>query len=227
MRIIFVRHGHPNYELDCLTPLGKLQAQAVAERLKGETVHRICSSTKGRALETAQPIAEMFGLEIEKYDFMREIGWGETDVPLYKKGHPWLVADHMVELGQSTQSPIWAQEEPYLHNRCVSFVQDVGKNFDAWLEPFGYIREGDYYRVQNGSKESVIMVSHGGSSTAALSRLLNLPFPYLCAVLKPGLTGITTISLNGNEGDLICPHIDLLNDCRHIRGIETPNVIEQ
>ena len=31
MRIIFVRHGHPNYELDCLTPLGKLQAQAVAE----------------------------------------------------------------------------------------------------------------------------------------------------------------------------------------------------
>ena len=24
MRIIFVRHGHPNYELDCLTPLGHL-----------------------------------------------------------------------------------------------------------------------------------------------------------------------------------------------------------
>lgn len=227
MRIIFVRHGHPNYELDCLTPLGKLQAQAVAERLKDETVHRICSSTKGRALETAQPIAEMFGLEIERYDFMREIGWGSADVSLFEKGHPWFTADHMVATGQFNQSTTWTEEEPWLHNRCVSFVQDVQKNFDAWLEGFGYVREGDYYRVQPGSKESVIMVSHGGSSTAALSRLLNLPFPYLCATLRPGFTCITTISLNGKEGDLICPHIDLMNDYRHIQGIEAPNVIEQ
>ena len=28
MRIIFVRHGHPNYRKDCLTELGHLQAKA-------------------------------------------------------------------------------------------------------------------------------------------------------------------------------------------------------
>ena len=33
MRIVFVRHGHPNYENDCLTPLGKQHAEAAAERL--------------------------------------------------------------------------------------------------------------------------------------------------------------------------------------------------
>ena len=31
MKIYFVRHGHPNYELDCLTPLGHRQAEAAAE----------------------------------------------------------------------------------------------------------------------------------------------------------------------------------------------------
>ena len=36
MRIIFVRHGHPNYEKDCLTDLGVLHAKAVAQRLKNE-----------------------------------------------------------------------------------------------------------------------------------------------------------------------------------------------
>ena len=33
MRILFVRHGHPNYEKDCLTDLGHLHAAAAAERL--------------------------------------------------------------------------------------------------------------------------------------------------------------------------------------------------
>ena len=33
MRILFVRHGHPNYEKDCLTELGHLHAEAAAKRL--------------------------------------------------------------------------------------------------------------------------------------------------------------------------------------------------
>ena len=31
MRIVFVRHGEPDYEHDCLTETGRLQAQAAAE----------------------------------------------------------------------------------------------------------------------------------------------------------------------------------------------------
>ena len=53
MKIIFVRHGHPDYEKDCLTELGHKQAEAAAERLKDEPIWRIYSSTCGRAYETA------------------------------------------------------------------------------------------------------------------------------------------------------------------------------
>ena len=38
MRIIFVRHGHPDYVHDCLTDLGHLQATAAAERLRDEGI---------------------------------------------------------------------------------------------------------------------------------------------------------------------------------------------
>ena len=41
MRIIFVRHGHPNYRKDCLTELGHLQAKAAAKRLKEEGIETI------------------------------------------------------------------------------------------------------------------------------------------------------------------------------------------
>ena len=41
MRIIFVRHGEPDYAHDCLTEMGKLQAVAAAERLRNEGIEEI------------------------------------------------------------------------------------------------------------------------------------------------------------------------------------------
>ena len=41
MRIVFVRHGHPNYKDDCLTELGHLHAEAAAKRLADESFDAI------------------------------------------------------------------------------------------------------------------------------------------------------------------------------------------
>ena len=38
MRIIFVRHGEPDYARDCLTEAGRRQAAAAAERLAEEGI---------------------------------------------------------------------------------------------------------------------------------------------------------------------------------------------
>jgi len=47
MKIVFVRHGHPDYHNDCLTELGHLQAEAAAQRLEQEGIEEIYSSTRG------------------------------------------------------------------------------------------------------------------------------------------------------------------------------------
>ena len=41
MRIVFVRHGEPDYANDCLTEQGRLQAKAAAERLREEGISEI------------------------------------------------------------------------------------------------------------------------------------------------------------------------------------------
>ncbi len=43
MRLFFVRHGHPDYEKDCLTELGHIQAERAAMRLKEEGIKKIYS----------------------------------------------------------------------------------------------------------------------------------------------------------------------------------------
>ncbi len=228
MRIIFVRHGHPNYQLDCLTPLGKKQAEAAAKRLHEKKIDLVCASTKGRAMETAAYIAEDHGLTVHGFDFMREISWGSVDdEPIFENGHPWRTVESMIAKGQNLLSPTWAQEEPFCRNTVVQYAQAVGDGLDAWLKTFGYEREGEFFRVTAKNDQTVVMASHGGSSSAALARLFSLPFPYVVHTINPTYTAITIVELNGEPGTLAAPRFILVNDARHIQGIEAELVFEQ
>lgn len=221
MRIIFVRHGHPNYRQDCLTEIGHLQAQAAAERLRREKIDRICSSSCGRARETAEHIAVYHDLPVVTYDFMREIGWGSMDgTPLFQNGHPWLTIDDMIANGENLHDPDWAKTMRFCNNEVTLHTKRVAEGFDAWLASLGYVREGNYYRVIKKNTENVIMASHGGASCMALGHLFSLPFPLATAIFSANYTGITIIVMNGEEGDLILPRFEMMNDAKHIEGIE-------
>ena len=221
MRIIFVRHGHPNYEKDCLTPLGHKHGEAVAERLKGEPVEKIFSSTCGRAMETAIHIDEKFGLGVEGLEFMREIKWGSADgTPVYEDGHPWLNSDYLVEQGKDLLHPAWRETEQYRHNKVVTTADALAEGFDDWLSGLGYTREGDYYRVGKVRYGTVVLVSHGGASSAALARFFNLPFPFVCSAICPDYTAVTVVALSEEEGALIAPKFEIMNDARHIADIK-------
>ncbi len=221
MRIIFVRHGHPDYKNDCLTELGHKQAKAMAERLKNEKIVHIYSSPQGRATQTAQYIAEKFGLEIEKCDFMREISWGSIDEnPIFADGHPWDTTNKMANDNLPFLNENWRAEEPFCNNKIISYFDKVSKNFDEFLETLGYLRDGNYYRVLKENNDTVVLTSHGGSSSAVLSHIFSLPFPFVLGTLRPKCTSISIIEFKGEEGTLISPVAETLNDFEHIRNID-------
>lgn len=225
MRIIFIRHGHPDYKNDCLTELGHRHAEAAAQRLYDEKIERIYSSSCGRAVETAQHIADKFGLDVEKCEFMREINWGSLDdEPIPHKGHPWYTADDMAENGESIMSQNWDTKPPFSMNKVVQYVKMVGEDFDRWLRTLGYEREGEYYRVGKSKYDTIVMSSHGGSSSAVFSHIFNLPFPFVCNTIRLEYTSITIVSLSNEEGKLVSPRFEVLNESRHIAGLKTENV---
>lgn len=225
MRIIFVRHGHPNYRQDCLTEMGHLHAEAAAERLKDEPIRRICSSSHGRAVETAEHIAARHGLPVEKYDFIREISWGSTDgEPLPFKGHPWTNIDQMIAAGEPIMNAAWGETEAFRRNEVVRCVEKIGAGMDGWLRELGYDREGDYYRVTRKNDDTVVLTSHAGASCAAMARMFNLPFPFALTSISASYTAVTIVRLEGEEGALAAPRFELVNDDKHIRGIEVQNV---
>lgn len=222
MRIIIVRHGDPDYARDALTELGKKQAAAVAERLMDEGIEEIYSSPLGRAKETAEAFAELSGIRsIHMLDFMREIrfGFGEA---LYETGNPWEEVDKMAEEGKEILDPNWHEWPFFKENIATVDVDDIASATDVWLRELGYEREGLYYRCtrEDDTEHTVVLFCHGGSGTAMIARILNLPFPYLCAIIRMRHTSITTIRMEKIPGSKITPVLELTGDDRHIREIE-------
>jgi probable phosphoglycerate mutase len=221
MRIIFVRHGEPNYEKDCLTERGREQARAAARRLKDEGIEEIWSSPLGRAAETAAETAEALKQPVKTLDWMRELHWGSIDgTPLKADGHPWNLADIMAAEGWDLTNPAW-REHPYFRNNRVTAEADyVAKKTDEWLRFLGYERNGAYYRCvrPDDRQRTIALFSHGGSSAAAMGHILNLTFPYACGLFHLEFTGITVIRLDRNPGIQRMPCLELANDGRHIRG---------
>ena len=224
MRIIFVRHGEPDYALDCLTPLGRRQAAAAAKRLREEGVEAIFSSPYGRAMETAGAASKELGIpDIRVLEFMHELHWGSTDgEPLFADGHPWDIVDELVRQRWDLTRIDWAEHPWFARNLVTQGAELVARETDAWLKELGYVREGTGYRCtrQDGAQHTVALFCHGGSSTAALARIFSLPFPYLCGALHQPFTSLTIVRLGRRPDELSLPVLELAGDDRHIRNLE-------
>lgn len=217
MRILFIRHGNPNYELDCLTDLGHEQAAAVAARLEGEGIEAVYSSTCGRAVETAAYTARLLGLEALPLDFIREIDWSPLDKSLPAvEGNPWLYCERLVREGKPLCDPDWRRDEFFASTQTPTSFDKVAKGIDSWLATLGFEREGLYYRKREEPYRTVAVFCHGGAFAATLSHLFNLPAPVAFYLFPFAQTGIIEIELHGVEGGLCTPRIGTSRQIDHL-----------
>ena len=220
MRIIFVRHGEPNYEKDCLTETGKKQAAAAAVRLEREGIEEIYASPMGRAAETAAGTAERLGLPVRTLDYMHEISWGGPGIP--QEGHPWTVSDWMISREDfDFYSADWRQHPYFRGNVAVQYLDEISARFDAFLRTQGYRHEGTRFLCETDRAKTIAVFSHGGSGACVLSHLLALPFPYVCTVLPYEFTSIIILEFPVRKGEYVHPRIELFNDAAHILNLSS------
>ena len=226
MRLIFVRHGEPDYEHDCLTETGKLQAAAAAERLSGEGISAIFSSPNGRARETAAAAAARLGLPVTVLDYMHEISWGGPGIP--ENGHPWTLSDRMLtDDNFDFFARDWRTHPSFAGNDALKYYDLVVSRFGELMKSRGYTQDGRRFFCDTDRDETVAVFSHGGSGAAALSGLLSLPFPYVLCVMPYDYTSVIILDFPVRKGEYVHPRLELFNDARHIRTGGSRPAIQQ
>ena len=226
MRILFIRHGEPDYALDCLTDIGRQQASAAARRLEREGISEIYASPMGRAQETAAFTAERLGLPVQTLDYMHEITWGGPGIP--QNGHPWTLSNWMMSRENFdffTQD--WREHPYYRENAATECFRQVSAQFDGFLASQGYRHEGVRYFCQASEDKVIAVFSHGGSGACVLAHLLALPFPYVITVMPYEFTSIISVVLPFHPGEYVRPRLGVFNDVCHTQGISKGLVFQQ
>ncbi len=184
MHLYIIRHGQSHVNLkewdsgntdEGLTGLGKKQAAALARWLPSQVpqVDAIYSSTMRRALETAEPLSEAYGLALNFEDRLREIGnnrWDHTAWP-----NDDLPRDY---------AEYWSSERPF---STVTPYIEGGETFIHFRTRVGLFIEE---LVETHLGEVILAVCHGGIIEAAFDHIFNVGPWRRCEIWNHN-TGVT------------------------------------
>lgn len=209
MLFYFVRHGDPCYVPDSLTPLGQRQAEALGRRIARCSLDRIYASPLKRAIQTAQPAAEMLRKEIEIVDFANESkAWQEMTFVDEEGVRRWACVDpglqklfatkEMRELGMK-----WYTHPIFKDTTIPQGMERIARESDAFFRNLGYERmevEG-VYRAVRPNNERVGLFAHAGFGGIFLSHVLGIPYPQLGAMLNIAHSSLTVLEFSPEAGE--------------------------
>ncbi len=224
MLLFYIRHGDPTYDPDALTPLGRRQAEAMGKRLALFGVDRIFASTSTRAIQTAQPTAELTKKEIQLLDFCNEMhAWRDFAIPGEDGSYTWafaqdamtqrFVSREIVSLGDR-----WYEHPDFAGYRFKEGVERVDRETDAFLQSLGYAhdRARRLYRAESPTEERVALFAHQGFGMSFLSSVLDIPYPQFCTHFDMTHSGMTVIEFRTAANGWVLPKVLMLSGDGHL-----------
>ena len=175
MRILIIRHADPDYSIDGLTEVGKIEAECLADMLENEKIDAVYCSTLGRARLTAKPTLKRLGLSAEYCEWLREFSYVSVKVPYLDEPRIcWDILPEYINTLPKIYSPAEWMDEPMIRDSDVyeNYVH-VCKELDTVLAKYGYVREGASYRAVKPNHDTVAFVCHFGLGAVLLAHLMN------------------------------------------------------
>ncbi|WP_100446327.1 histidine phosphatase family protein [Glycomyces xiaoerkulensis] len=159
-RLVVLRHGQTEWNLSGriqgssdigLDETGRAQAAAAAPTLAGYEPARIISSDLRRCVDTAKPLAESTGLEIELDKRLRERGYGPWEGLTMKEIAERFPDDHRR----------WRSQEPLLNPEIETWNELKRRTGDAVAD-----------LIDSDVDGTAIIVCHGGSARQIVGGVL-------------------------------------------------------
>lgn len=226
MRILLIRHGDPNFEIDGLTEKGKREVELLTKRLVKENISKIYSSPRGRARLTAEPTAKALGMEIEIVELMQEFNYKRMRLP-YREGTAiaWeILPEYMNSQPDAYEPGRWQKMPSIEESEIYEGYQEVCREFDAVLARHGYERDGYNYKATNPNHDTIAIFCHGGIIAMLLSHLMNCSpystWQHACALSS----SVTTIYTEERREGAVLMRITGFSDVSHLyAGGEEPS----
>lgn len=195
MKMIFIRHGDPDYRNDSLTEQGIHEAKLLAPRIPTLHGDKYYVSPFGRAKQTAHLALEGTGIEPETLWWLEEF-----QHPVRRPDRPeragvgwdWLPQDWTV-IDDMYDPAHWYDHPVFVEAGIKEKYEKVITAFEAFLKEHGYERDGRMYKAIRPNNDTLIFFCHFGLITLLLGHMLGISTMPLWQGLIAAPTSVTTI----------------------------------
>ena len=218
MRILIIRHADPDYSVDGLTEVGKIEAQCLKDMLVNENISAVYCSTLGRARLTIAPTLEALGMTAEYCPWLREFNYAPVKLP-YADGESvcWdLLPEYANSLDNLYSPTRWMEEDIIKNSAVYESYTAVCRELDLVLARHGYVRSGYNYRAEMPNHDTIVFVCHFGLGAVLLSHLLNCS-PYSIwqhTTLTP--SSVTTVYTEERRDKAASMRASAIGDTSHL-----------
>jgi probable phosphoglycerate mutase len=198
MRLLFFRHGDPDYEADSLTEKGKKEAALLAETVQGFNIDDVYVSPLGRAADTAEYSLKKLGKEAVTCQWLMEFP-AQFDPELaddktrraycnelsidektgkFNKRIVWdVMPSYYMDHQELFDVNAWRESELVRCTDMPKLYEEVTTSFDKLMAEYGYDRRGRIYDVRKSSDKVIAFFCHFGITSILLSYIWNVsPF---------------------------------------------------
>lgn len=205
MRLLFIRHGDPDYSIDNLTEKGKIEAKLLSDVIESFGIDEVYQSPLGRAKATAEYSLKVLKKEATTCDWLREFpalfdpNLSESArmayatelrkkpiIGRFEKRIVWdVLPSYFGEHPELFDREKWRNSEIVKCSNMPEVYDQVRESFFGFLSDHGYEKDGDIFRVKEGNDKTLALFCHFGITSVLLSMLWNVspfvPMQYLAA----------------------------------------------
>ena len=159
MRLIFIRHGDPDYEHDDLTEKGKREVELLTKRVcSWKNITAFYQSPLGRAKATAAPTLAALGRDATTCNWLQEFKYKTRMTKNYpnkfwirKNVMCWdLLPEFYTSDKDFFDKDRWADTKFMKPGKIKKYYKEVCDGIDGILAQYGYIRnKKEFYDVSN------------------------------------------------------------------------------
>lgn len=218
MKILLVRHGDPDYDIDSLTEKGWKEAKYLSEKLAKMQIDEFFVSPLGRAKDTASFTLEQYKKKATECEWLQEFR-GQV----FKPNQPekksiawdWLPQDWLKE-PQFFDKDHWFEHPVMAQGEVKKEYDWVIEQFDKVLQEHGYKRNGNYYDAIEPNEKVLCFVCHFGLGCVLLSHLLNISPMQLWHGFCAAPTSVTTLNTEERRKGIAVFRMSSYGDISHL-----------
>ena len=223
MKLIFIRHGDPDYKNDSLTEKGIKEATLLSERVKNwkEDITKIYVSPLGRARKTCEFSLEKLGMEAIELPWLKEFYYPTHHPEQNNEIHvPWdFYPGLWTKFDEAYDRENWVDLPLLKENDIRTEAEHVFNSFDNLLKEYGYERSGNIYRTDGkGDDTTLVFYCHLGVSLLIIGHLLGISPFVLWHAVYVAPTSVTVLGSEERSKGEAAFRLQFMGDTGHLRA---------